>query len=53
MRIWFPFAKKYAIIRAKNMMLDEKLYKLRTDKGITQVNLAVYLNVTRQTVSKW
>lgn len=35
------------------MTLDEKLYKLRTDKGITQAKLADHLNVTRQTVSKW
>ena len=35
------------------MTLDEKLYKLRTGKGITQAKLADHLNVTRQTVSKW
>lgn len=53
MRKWFPFVKKHAIIGVKNMTLDEKLYKLRTDKGITQAKLADHLNVTRQTVSKW
>lgn len=53
MRKWFPFFKKHAIIGVKNMTLDEKLYKLRTDKGITQAKLADHLSVTRQTVSKW
>ncbi len=52
MRKRFPFVKKHAIIGVKNMTLDEKLYKLRTDKGITQAKLADHLNVTRQTVSK-
>ena len=50
---WFSFVKKHAIIGVKNMTLDEKLYKLRTDKGITQAKLADHLSVTRQTVSKW
>ena len=35
------------------MTLGEKLYKLRTDKGVTQAQLAGQLHVTRQTVSKW
>lgn len=53
MREWFSFVKKHAIIGVKNMTLDEKLCKLRTDKGITQAKLADHLSVTRQTVSKW
>ena len=35
------------------MTLGQKLKKLRTEKGLTQKNLADQLNVTFQTVSKW
>lgn len=53
MRKWFSFLQNHVTLRVKKMTLDEKLYKLRTDKGITQAKLADHLNVTRQTVSKW
>ena len=35
------------------MTFGQKLKKLRTDKGLTQKDLADQLNVTFQTVSKW
>ena len=35
------------------MTLGQKLKKLRTDKGLTQKDLADQLHVTFQTVSKW
>lgn len=34
-------------------MLSENIKKLRKQKGLTQEELAVRLNVVRQTVSKW
>ena len=35
------------------MKLEEKLIKLRKEKGFSQEDLAEKLNVTRQTISKW
>ena len=35
------------------MTLGQKLKKLRTDKGLTQKDLADQLHVTFQTISKW
>lgn len=35
------------------MTLAEKLFKLRTDQGLSQGDLAEKLNVSRQSVSKW
>ena len=34
-------------------MLQEKIKSLRKQKGITQEELAIRLNVVRQTISKW
>lgn len=34
-------------------MLSENLKDARTARGMTQEELAMYLNVTRQTISKW
>lgn len=34
-------------------MFSENLKTLRTKKGYTQENLAIKINVVRQTVSKW
>lgn len=34
-------------------MLGERIYKLRTEKGMSQGDLAEKLNVSRQTISKW
>ena len=35
------------------MTLGQKIKKLRTEKGLTQKDLADQLHVTFQTVSKW
>ena len=35
------------------MNLGEKIYKLRTEKGLSQGNLAEMLEVSRQSISKW
>ena len=35
------------------MKLNEKLKRLREEKGLSQNELAVELNVARQTISKW
>ena len=34
-------------------MLNENIKKLRKSKGISQEELAIKLNVVRQTISKW
>lgn len=34
-------------------MLNENIRKLRKSKGLSQEELAIKLNVVRQTVSKW
>ena len=34
-------------------MLSENIKRLRKEKGLSQEELAVKLNVVRQTVSKW
>ena len=34
-------------------MLDESIKQLRKAKGLSQEELAIKLNVVRQTVSKW
>ena len=34
-------------------MLDENIKQLRKAKGLSQEELAIKLNVLRQTVSKW
>ena len=34
-------------------MLDENIKQLRKAKGLSQEELAIKLNVVRQTVSKW
>lgn len=35
------------------MNFNEKLFKLRKDKGISQEGLAELMNVSRQAVAKW
>lgn len=37
----------------ERVTLAEKLFKLRTDQGLSQGDLAEKLNVSRQSVSKW
>lgn len=34
-------------------MFNENLKRLRKEKGVSQEELAVKLNVVRQTISKW
>ena len=34
-------------------MLNENIKAIRTSKGLSQQELAVKLNVVRQTISKW
>lgn len=47
--------KKRRIISVKGVlkMLNENLKMLRKAKGLSQEELAVKLNVVRQTISKW
>ncbi|MEI3112608.1 MAG: helix-turn-helix transcriptional regulator [[Ruminococcus] lactaris] len=40
-------------IKEAQIMLNENIKNLRKAKGISQEELAVRLNVVRQTVSKW
>ena len=35
------------------MKLQEKLHRLREENGISQINLAEKLEVSRQTISRW
>ena len=35
------------------VMLNENIRKLRKSKGLSQEELAIKLNVVRQTISKW
>ena len=35
------------------MEFKDNLYRIRKEKGISQEELAIRLNVVRQTVSKW
>ena len=35
------------------MSLEEKLVSLRKQKGLTQMDLAEQLNVSRQAISRW
>ena len=35
------------------MSLGERIYKLRTEKGMSQGDLADALEVSRQSISKW
>ena len=35
------------------IMLDENIKRMRKSKGLSQEELAIKLNVVRQTVSKW
>ena len=41
------------IIGVKNMGLDERLYQLRKQKGLTQADVAEKLGISRQAVSRW
>jgi transcriptional regulator with XRE-family HTH domain len=34
-------------------MLDERIKKLRTERGLSQIELAQLLHVTKQSVSNW
>ena len=40
-------------IKVAQVMLNENIKNLRKAKGISQEELAIRLNVVRQTVSKW
>ena len=40
-------------IKEAQVMLNENIKNLRKAKGISQEELAIRLNVVRQTVSKW
>ena len=40
-------------IKEAQIMLNENIKNLRKAKGLSQEELAVRLNVVRQTVSKW
>ena len=48
---------EYRIELSKNkeaeIMLNENIKRIRKSKGLSQEELAIKLNVVRQTVSKW
>ena len=48
-----PFAPIMFSCKGGPIMLNENIKALRKAKGLSQVELAVKLNVVRQTVSKW
>ncbi len=39
--------------KGASLMLNENIKAIRKSKGLSQQDLAVKLNVVRQTVSKW
>ena len=55
---WWTFCDSTAILMArkqggKAMSLGERIYKLRTEKEMSQGDLADALEVSRQSISKW
>lgn len=42
-----------AITNQTELMLNENIKRIRKSKGLSQEELAIKLNVVRQTVSKW
>lgn len=46
----------YAVVikhKEAEIMLNENIKRIRKSKGLSQEELAIKLNVVRQTVSKW
>lgn len=55
-RKWFSFECMFSTINAKEgwkMKLQDKLVQLRKKKGLSQLELAEALKVSRQAISKW
>ena len=55
---WWTFSHSTAILMARKqggmaMSLGERIYKLRTEKEMSQGDLADALEVSRQSISKW
>ena len=48
-----PFAVRMSASKEAQTMLNENIKRARKAKGRSQEELAVKLNVVRQTVSKW
>lgn len=51
--VYFPGQILYTGRGGYRMELKNKLFQLRKNKGLTQLELAEALNVSRQTVSRW
>lgn len=49
----FSFKMRVALNKGGDFMLNENLKTVRKAKGLSQEELAVKLNVVRQTISKW
>lgn len=49
----FDYRMKVSNKKEAQNMLNENIKNLRKSKGLSQEELAIKLNVVRQTVSKW
>lgn len=52
-RLRFTFNKCSCTLGVQKMKLEEKLFSLRKAKGLSQLNLAEKIGVSRQAISRW
>lgn len=52
-RLRFTFYKCSCTLGVQKMKLEEKLFSLRKAKGLSQLNLAEKIGVSRQAISRW
>ena len=49
----FKYRIELSKTREAEIMLNENIKRIRKSKGLSQEELAIKLNVVRQTISKW